>query len=179
MDDGSSVYLHCIQILSFTEKLEDLTVVIENDIYIDVFLQSLTPVYDPFLVNFNMIRLEKFSRKLINILVQFKIMIKISKPVIMLGEDSTSKNGKSTQDWKKKKRKAIGPTPTTKLVVKVSMLPKGKRWWFLKPARSSSGAHIYNDLRVMVRNRRLSIGKVDLWLENGKTIASEAVELVH
>ncbi|KAL0438921.1 UNVERIFIED_CONTAM: hypothetical protein Slati_2375100 [Sesamum latifolium] len=44
---------------------------------------------------------------------------------------------------------------------------------------TSCGAHIYNDLQVMTRNKRLSKGEVDMRLGNGKRVAAEAVGLVH
>ncbi|KAL0324540.1 UNVERIFIED_CONTAM: hypothetical protein Scaly_2421100 [Sesamum calycinum] len=59
MAEGSSVHDHCVQMLSFVEKLEDLKTRIKNDTYIDVFLQLFPPSYDPFVVNFNMNRFEK------------------------------------------------------------------------------------------------------------------------
>ncbi|KAL0420655.1 UNVERIFIED_CONTAM: hypothetical protein Slati_3088400 [Sesamum latifolium] len=51
MTEGSSVQSHGVKMLSLVEKLEDLKAGLENDIYIDVILQSLPPSYDPFIVN--------------------------------------------------------------------------------------------------------------------------------
>ncbi|KAK4390338.1 hypothetical protein Sango_2097100 [Sesamum angolense] len=52
--------------LSLVEKLEDLKAGLDIDTYIDVILQSLPLSYDPFIVNFNMNRLEKSINELIN-----------------------------------------------------------------------------------------------------------------
>ncbi|KAL0345925.1 UNVERIFIED_CONTAM: hypothetical protein Sradi_4423800 [Sesamum radiatum] len=60
MAEGSSIHDHYVQMLSFVEKVENLKAGIKNDTYIDVFLQSLPPSDDPFIVNFNMNGLEKF-----------------------------------------------------------------------------------------------------------------------
>ncbi|KAL0445577.1 UNVERIFIED_CONTAM: hypothetical protein Slati_1685600 [Sesamum latifolium] len=98
MGEGSSVHDHCVQMLSFVEKLEDLKAGIENDTYIDVFLQSLPPSYGPFIVNFNINGLEKFILKFINMLVQFEAMFKRSEPVVMLGEASTSREGPTLEE---------------------------------------------------------------------------------
>ncbi|KAL2237945.1 UNVERIFIED_CONTAM: hypothetical protein Sindi_0986200 [Sesamum indicum] len=59
MAEGSSLHDHCVQMLSFLEKLADLKAGIENDTYIDLFFQSLLHSYDPFVMNVNMNRLEK------------------------------------------------------------------------------------------------------------------------
>ncbi|KAL0345610.1 UNVERIFIED_CONTAM: hypothetical protein Sradi_4392300 [Sesamum radiatum] len=132
MAKRSSVHDHCFQMLSFMEKLEDLKAGIENDTYIDVFLQSLLPSYDPFIMNFNMNGLEKFISEFINMLVQFEATIKSSEPVVMLGKASTSRKGKKARCWKKKKSKAKGPAPASKSVLKGPTVSKRKRKMFLK-----------------------------------------------
>ncbi|KAL0308171.1 UNVERIFIED_CONTAM: hypothetical protein Scaly_2958200 [Sesamum calycinum] len=91
MIEGSSVQEHGVKMLSLVEKLEDLKAGLENDTYIDVILQSLPPSYDPFIVNFNMDGLEKSINELINMLVQYKAMIKKSAPSVLIGNASISK----------------------------------------------------------------------------------------
>ncbi|KAL0455870.1 UNVERIFIED_CONTAM: hypothetical protein Slati_0926200 [Sesamum latifolium] len=59
MTEGSSVQSHGVKMLSLMEKLEDLKDGLDNDMYIDVILQSLPPSYDPFIINYNMNGLEK------------------------------------------------------------------------------------------------------------------------
>ncbi|KAL0420463.1 UNVERIFIED_CONTAM: hypothetical protein Slati_3069200 [Sesamum latifolium] len=53
MTEGSSVREHGIKMLSLVEKFEDLQAGLDNDTYIDMILQSLSPSYDPFVVNYN------------------------------------------------------------------------------------------------------------------------------
>ncbi|KAL0448510.1 UNVERIFIED_CONTAM: hypothetical protein Slati_1407400 [Sesamum latifolium] len=106
MAEGSSMQSHGVKMLSLVEKLEDLKVGLENDTYIDVILQSLPPSYDPFIVNYNMNRLEKCIRELINMLVQYEATTHKSEPVVLVGEASTSKaKGKRAGRWKRKKGK--------------------------------------------------------------------------
>ncbi|KAL0322160.1 UNVERIFIED_CONTAM: hypothetical protein Scaly_2512400 [Sesamum calycinum] len=107
--------------LSFMERLEDLKV------GIDVFLQSLPPSYNPFVVNFNMLGFEKSILELINMLVQFEVTIKRLESSIMLEEASTSKMGKKALHWKKKKSKAKGPALASRTVVKGPTIGKGMR----------------------------------------------------
>ncbi|KAL0288478.1 UNVERIFIED_CONTAM: hypothetical protein Scaly_2730000 [Sesamum calycinum] len=54
MAEGLSVQNHRVKILSLVEKLEDLKAGLDNPTYIDVILQSLSPSYDPFIINYNM-----------------------------------------------------------------------------------------------------------------------------
>ncbi|KAL0413606.1 UNVERIFIED_CONTAM: hypothetical protein Sradi_1562300 [Sesamum radiatum] len=121
MAEESSVYDHCVQMLSFVKKLEDLKTGIENDIYIDVFLQSFPPSYDPFVVNYNMNGFKKFIPKLINILVQ---EIRACGHV---GKASTSKNDKRAWCWKKKKSKTKGQPMIENQLSRPQPLAKGKR----------------------------------------------------
>ncbi|KAL2247831.1 UNVERIFIED_CONTAM: hypothetical protein Sindi_2635400 [Sesamum indicum] len=59
MAEGSSVQSHVVKILSLVKKLDDLKVVLDNDIYINVILQSLPLSYSPFIINYNMNGFEK------------------------------------------------------------------------------------------------------------------------
>ncbi|KAL0367228.1 UNVERIFIED_CONTAM: hypothetical protein Sradi_3612900 [Sesamum radiatum] len=103
---GSSVHSNGIKMLSLVEKLKDLKVGLNIDTYIDVILQSLPPSYDPFIINYNMNRLEKSINELIMILVQYEVTIHKSVPMVFVGEASTSKaKDKRAGGWKRKKEK--------------------------------------------------------------------------
>ncbi|KAL0427488.1 UNVERIFIED_CONTAM: hypothetical protein Slati_2923600 [Sesamum latifolium] len=105
MTEGSSVHSHGVKMLSLVEKLKDLKAGLNNVTYIDVILQSLPPSYDPFIVNYNMNRLEKFIHELINMLVQYEATAHKSEPAVLVGEASTSKaKGKGARRWKKRRR---------------------------------------------------------------------------
>ncbi|KAL0320332.1 UNVERIFIED_CONTAM: hypothetical protein Sradi_5294700 [Sesamum radiatum] len=91
MAEGSSVQSHGVTMLSLMEKLEDLKAGLNNNTYIDVILQSLPPSYDPFIVNYNMNRLEKSIHELINMLVQYEATTHKSEPSVLVGEALTSK----------------------------------------------------------------------------------------
>ncbi|KAK4400642.1 hypothetical protein Sango_1170300 [Sesamum angolense] len=95
-----------VMMLSLMEKLEDLKVGLDNDTYINVILQSLPPFYDPFIINYNMNGFETSIHKLINMLVQYEAMTHKLAPVVLVGDDSTSKaKGKRVGRWKRKKGK--------------------------------------------------------------------------
>ncbi|KAL0290341.1 UNVERIFIED_CONTAM: hypothetical protein Sradi_7052400 [Sesamum radiatum] len=102
-----------IQMLSLVEKLEDLKVGLGNNTYIDVILQSLPPSYDPFIINYNMNRLQKSVNKLINMLVENEATTHKSAPAVLVRDVSTSKvKGKKTRRRKRKMRegKSIAAT---------------------------------------------------------------------
>ncbi|KAL0463366.1 UNVERIFIED_CONTAM: hypothetical protein Slati_0224200 [Sesamum latifolium] len=91
MTEESSVQEHGVKMLSLMEKLEDLKARLDNNTYIDVILQSLSPSFDPFIINFNMKGLEKSINELINMLVQYAALTKNFAPSVLVGEASTSK----------------------------------------------------------------------------------------
>ncbi|KAL0439153.1 UNVERIFIED_CONTAM: hypothetical protein Slati_2398300 [Sesamum latifolium] len=126
MAEGSSVQSYGVKMLSLVEKLEDLKVGLDNNMYIDVILQSFPPSYDPFIINYNMNGLEKTIHELINILVQYEATIHKSAPAVLIREASTSKaKSKRAGCWnrKKGKGKAITATASTE---GAPAAPKGK-----------------------------------------------------
>ncbi|KAL0411937.1 UNVERIFIED_CONTAM: hypothetical protein Slati_3783400 [Sesamum latifolium] len=106
MTEGSSVQSYRVKMLSLVEKLEDLKAGLDNDTYIEVILQSLSPSYDPFIINYNMNIFEKTIHELINMLVQYEATTHKSVLTVLVGEVSTSKaKDKRAGRWKRKKGK--------------------------------------------------------------------------
>ncbi|KAL2232012.1 UNVERIFIED_CONTAM: hypothetical protein Sindi_1381200 [Sesamum indicum] len=91
MTEGSSVQNNEVKMLFLVENLKDLKAGLDNDTYIDVNIQSLSPSYNPFIINYNMNGLEKSIHELINMPVQYEATIHKSAPMLLLGEASTSK----------------------------------------------------------------------------------------
>ncbi|KAL0340207.1 UNVERIFIED_CONTAM: hypothetical protein Sradi_4537500 [Sesamum radiatum] len=112
---------------SLMEKLEDHQAGLDNDMYIDVILQSLPLSYDPFVINYNMNGLEKSINELINMLVQYEATTKKSEPSVLVEEASTSKaKGKRARRWKRKKGKAKDGASTLSAPVALVGMGKGK-----------------------------------------------------
>ncbi|PIN00905.1 hypothetical protein CDL12_26591 [Handroanthus impetiginosus] len=86
--------------ISLIEKLGKLDVVMDNDLYIDLILQSLPSSFDQFIMNFNMRKLDVTVNKLVNVLVTAKSTMKKDKTVLVA---STSKAHKDKMEKKKKK----------------------------------------------------------------------------
>ncbi|KAL0455287.1 UNVERIFIED_CONTAM: hypothetical protein Slati_0867900 [Sesamum latifolium] len=85
MIEGSSVQEHGVKMLSLVEKLKDLKANLEKETYIDVILQSLSPSFDSFIVNYKMNGLDKDLHELINMLVQYEATIEKSAPSVLVG----------------------------------------------------------------------------------------------
>ncbi|KAL0445531.1 UNVERIFIED_CONTAM: hypothetical protein Slati_1681000, partial [Sesamum latifolium] len=103
MIEGSSVREHGVVMLSLVEKLKDLQADSkEEETYVDMILQSLSPSFGQFIISYNMNELEERLHELINMLVQYKTMIEKSASSVLVGEVSTSK-AKGKVDKKRKK----------------------------------------------------------------------------
>ncbi|KAL0346382.1 UNVERIFIED_CONTAM: hypothetical protein Scaly_1654200 [Sesamum calycinum] len=106
MAEGLSVQSQGLMMLYVVEKLEDLKVGFDNNTSINMILQSLPPSYDPFIINYNMNRLEKSIHELINMLVQYDAVTHKCASSVLIREASTSKaKGKRSGRWKRKKGK--------------------------------------------------------------------------
>ncbi|KAL0394324.1 UNVERIFIED_CONTAM: hypothetical protein Slati_4398600 [Sesamum latifolium] len=91
--------------LSLVEKLKDLQADFEEEeTYVDLILQSLSPSFDQFIISYNMNGLEESLHELINMLEQYEKMIKKPMPLVLVGEASTSKaKGKVARHEERKK----------------------------------------------------------------------------
>ncbi|KAK6122767.1 hypothetical protein DH2020_043485 [Rehmannia glutinosa] len=58
MTEGSSVQDHGLKMIALIERLSSLGVVMDNELYVDLSLQSPPPSFDTFVVNFNMHSME-------------------------------------------------------------------------------------------------------------------------
>ncbi|KAL0394870.1 UNVERIFIED_CONTAM: hypothetical protein Slati_4453200 [Sesamum latifolium] len=166
MVKGSSVQSHGVKMLSLVEKLEDLKAGLENDTYIDVILQSLPPSYDPFIVNYNMNRLEKRGFDL---------------------------QGERQEDQMlEERKKGKGRLSQPLLVPEAPLLPqrereKGKlgvlsgRWQMIcacivkEMGIERGSVHNSSPTQVLERSRKLSKDEMILRLRDGKAVAAEAV----
>ncbi|KAL0334064.1 UNVERIFIED_CONTAM: hypothetical protein Sangu_1562600, partial [Sesamum angustifolium] len=85
MIEGSSVREHGVMMLSLVEKLKDFQTNFEKEeTYVDLILQSLPPSFEQFIVNYNMNGLKKSLHELINMSVQYEIMIEKSAPSVLV-----------------------------------------------------------------------------------------------
>ncbi|KAL0296008.1 UNVERIFIED_CONTAM: hypothetical protein Sradi_6652900 [Sesamum radiatum] len=96
--------------------------------------------------------LEKSIFKLINILVQFKVMIKRLELVFLLGEASNFKKVKKTRHWKKKESKSKGPPSASQPVLKALAIDKGKKKEVSKASKRENTCHCCREKRHWKKN---------------------------
>ncbi|XP_075508081.1 uncharacterized protein LOC142544971 [Primulina tabacum] len=96
-----------------------MDLILPSELTTDVLLLSLPSSFDPFIVNFNMNKLEPSLEELVNMLVTFESTIKKEKLALYVGSSSGTKNDphgkgkkRSFQRPKKSvplKRQTLGP----------------------------------------------------------------------
>ncbi|XP_075486428.1 uncharacterized protein LOC142526038 [Primulina tabacum] len=70
--EGASVHEHGVRMVGLIEKLVGLDLVIPNELSTDILLLSLSSLFDGFVVNFNMNKLEDSLKELVNMLTSFE-----------------------------------------------------------------------------------------------------------
>ncbi|XP_073019330.1 uncharacterized protein [Primulina eburnea] len=89
--DGTSVHQHGVRMIGLIEKWVGLDVVIPGELATNIFLFSLPPSFNGFVVNFNMNKPEATLEQLVNMLTTYETTIKKEKPVLLVGSSSGTK----------------------------------------------------------------------------------------
>ncbi|KAL3626814.1 hypothetical protein CASFOL_029386 [Castilleja foliolosa] len=100
--EGASVHEHGLKMMTLLEKLVNLEVVLPHQLSVDLILLSLPSSYEPFIVNYNMNKLEPPMDELLNMLVSFESTIRKEKPVLLVAP------GRKSLSPKKRKSFALG-----------------------------------------------------------------------
>ncbi|KAL4367289.1 hypothetical protein GQ457_05G022980 [Hibiscus cannabinus] len=119
MSEGSPVGAHVIKMIGYMQTLEKLGFALNDELAIDVVLQSLLDSFSQFILNFNMNQIEKTLPQLLGMLRTAEGNMKKggSKSVLMVCEAKGKGKGKKVA-----KSKGIGKT---KLKGKEALKPKG------------------------------------------------------
>ena len=72
MKEGQSVAHHTQKMYGYIERLQKLGYVMDNELYIDLILHSLSSTFSHFVMNFNMNKLEVTVPELCNMLKQHR-----------------------------------------------------------------------------------------------------------
>ncbi|XP_073294918.1 uncharacterized protein [Primulina huaijiensis] len=105
MRDGASVHEHGLKMIGLVDKLVGMDLILPSELTTDVLLLSLPSSFDPFVVNFNMNKLEPTLEELVNMLVTFESTIKKEKLVLYVGSSS----GTKTDPHGKGKKRSFQP----------------------------------------------------------------------
>ncbi|KAK9008927.1 hypothetical protein V6N11_080403 [Hibiscus sabdariffa] len=119
MSEGSPVGAHVIKMMGYIQTLEKLGFALNNELAIDVVLQSLPDSFSQFILNFNMNEIEKTLPQLLGMLRTTEGNMKKggSKSVLMVREAKGKRKGKKVA-----KSKGNGKT---KPKGKEALKPKG------------------------------------------------------
>ncbi|XP_073271502.1 uncharacterized protein [Primulina huaijiensis] len=104
LGEGASLHDHGVWMIGLIEKLVSLDLVIPNELSTDILLLSLPSLFDGFVVNFNMNKLEATLEGLINMLTTYEATTKKEKHVFLVG---SSFETKKDSQGKGKKRSAL------------------------------------------------------------------------
>ncbi|KAL0285094.1 UNVERIFIED_CONTAM: hypothetical protein Sangu_2794900 [Sesamum angustifolium] len=127
MIEGSSIREHGVMMLSLVEKLKDLQADFEKkETYVDVIQQSLPPLFDQFIINYNMNGLEKSHHELINTLFQYEAIIEKYAPLVLVEETLISKAKSKIVGREKRKNDETSSIAASTLSALVTPLGGGK-----------------------------------------------------
>ncbi|KAL0454905.1 UNVERIFIED_CONTAM: hypothetical protein Slati_0829700 [Sesamum latifolium] len=151
MIEGSSVQEHGVKMLSLVEKLKDLKADLAKETYIDVILQSLSPSFNSFIVNYNMNGLEKELHELINMLVQYETMIEsLHCWYCRGGFDLKSERQRGWTLEKEERRRRVRQNQLLQ-ALRALLLP---RWAWAKERGRQFGSHGFQKMFVLIAVKR-------------------------
>ena len=87
------------------KELEKLNMTMQEELQVDLILQSLTSLYGQFIVNYHMNKIDCILTELLNILVTTEEILKSSKGIVLIMEWSSTFKRKSTQKQMKSMKK--------------------------------------------------------------------------
>ncbi|XP_052172241.1 uncharacterized protein LOC127788167 [Diospyros lotus] len=105
MAKGTDVGDHILKMTNLIGQLEVLEFYMDVELLVDLILQSLPQSFAPFILNFNMNKLECWLPELLNMLTIAQAQIKGKKQEGVLAITSSSKTSKRKKSSSKKKKK--------------------------------------------------------------------------
>ncbi|KAL4333478.1 hypothetical protein GQ457_07G012200 [Hibiscus cannabinus] len=104
MNKGSPIGAHVIKMMGYIQTLEKLRFPLKNELTTDVILQSLLNSFKPFVLNFNIIEINKTLPQLLGMLrtVKGNMQKNNSKSIIIVREANGKKTTKSKGNGKSK-----------------------------------------------------------------------------
>ncbi|KAK9044093.1 hypothetical protein V6N11_072413 [Hibiscus sabdariffa] len=178
MSEDSPVGAHVIKMMGYIQMLEKLSFALNDELAIDVVLQSLLDSFNQFALNFNMNKINKTLPQLLG-------MLRIAE-----GKEALKSKGRVSKDgkcfhcgkpghWKRncpiyledvKKAKVVGASVSGIYVIDVNMSTSSS--WVLD---TGCGSHICTSVQGLHTRRNLAKGDVDLRVGNGARVAALAV----
>ncbi|KAL3715987.1 hypothetical protein ACJRO7_007707 [Eucalyptus globulus] len=120
MAEGSSVNDHALKMIWHIEELARLNLVMDNELAVDLILQSLPNSFSGFVQNFHMHKMEKTLAELHSMLVVYEKEMHNTRPNVVAMAKASSSKGKTIlkkNKWKRHVKPVVQPKP---------MIDKGK-----------------------------------------------------
>ena len=105
MTEGTDVGDHVLKMINLIGQLEVLNFYMDVELQIDLVLQSLLDSFAPFILNFNMNKLECLLPELLNMLTTAQAQIKGKRQERVLAIASSSRSSKKKKSSSSKKKK--------------------------------------------------------------------------
>src|SRR5262249_46745414 len=204
ISEGSSVQAHVLKMIEWIRRLDKLGFELSDELSTDLILQSLPDSFNPFILNYNMNKIESSLDELLNMLVVAEGGLqKEAAPVMIVGRANNGKRKGPAPPKKKKKTKLVkgqAPVRGKKKGEKDSECHRCKKkgHWarncrailtegifvidLCLSMRSSSwvldtrcASHICNSLQMLANKRRLGKKEVEMRMGNGALVCAKAV----
>ena len=109
MAEGTNVGDHVLKMINLIGQLEVLNFYMDVKLHIDLILQSFLESFTPFILNFNMNKLECLLLELLNMLTTAQAQIKGKRQEGVLAIASSSRSSMKKKSSLSKNKKKLGP----------------------------------------------------------------------
>ena len=108
MSKETLVANHVLKMIEWIEKLKGLGIILEDELCVDLILQSLPNSFSQFIINFNMNKIDVTLPELLNMLKNAEGTMKKERPVLFVAENykKRKKSFKKGQGKNKRTKKA-------------------------------------------------------------------------
>ncbi|KAG8493075.1 hypothetical protein CXB51_010384 [Gossypium anomalum] len=169
--EGSPVGPHVLKMIGYIGSLSKLGFPLSQELATDVILQSLSDIYNQFVLNFNINEIDKNLPQLLSMLPTAEgNMKKVGpKPILMVRNNKGKGKAKNYPIYLEeiKKAKTSGTSASGIYVIDINLSTTTS--WVLD---TGCGSHICTSVQRLQRSRTLARGDMDLRVGNGARVVA-------